>query len=89
MKVARAPSTMAVSLSLPPDCGSELSSMTFCGSTCTSPESTMSMPSSSGTLRRFSRGFPSCLRGAPSPDECEDSVYEDGKRFHFYAYIRE
>lgn len=75
---------MAVSLSLPPDCGGgggvDLNSLSFCSGSFTSPESNISTASSSGTLRRFSRGFPSCLRGAPSPDECENSdVFNEGK----------
>lgn len=62
---------MAVSLSLPPDCVADLNSLAYCSGSYISAEST----SSSGTLRRFSRGFPSCLRGAPSPDEYDGSVF--------------
>lgn len=69
---------MAVSLSLPPDCGADLNSLTYYSGNFTSPDSNIS--SSSGTLRRFSRGFPSCLRGAPSPDEYDDSIFVNGKK---------
>ncbi|KAK7579745.1 hypothetical protein V9T40_000374 [Parthenolecanium corni] len=66
---------MAVSLSLPPDCGADLNSLAFGSDVYPSPEANVS--SSSGTLKRFSRGFPSCLRGASSPDEYENCIFDD------------